>query len=530
MDANDDKNANPQLVARLRDAIGQENVKTSMMERVLYSHDLAPLPNLTQIAFKNIPDIVVRPHSSEDVVKIVRICADEGVPITPRGSSTWGLGGSIPIYGGVLIDFTGGMNKILDIDPVGLTVTAQPGCTWKQVYEACMEKGLLLCSYPSSFPSATLAGWISTGGIGVGSYKYGSAGQNLRNLEVVMPDGTLVNTGFEKVVDNQSAYNLTWLIVGAEGTLGVISKVTLKLMPGPEVMKALSYDFENLMAMGKPLMEMCRKRIDPLHIGFSDGKHFEMLRKAGKHAPEVGSMLNIMLEGDKTIVEYEEKVIDEIMAKHGGKRLEQSIAEHEWDERCYEFRAREIGIGHIPGEAVVPLKDFEVFAQRTYKLMDEMNMTGAIIGILADRNTVMFMPYYFADFDDLTNLTSFGFNKKFADMSYDYGGRPLGFGAFFASNLDKIRGPGAKYIRAIKTTIDPDDIMNPGKLVGTSLRGNIRIPPALFEVAMDAMATVKKVLPKDNSVDQRAEVLAQQRAKKERDEAVHGHPKEGGKH
>ncbi|QLH74153.1 MAG: FAD-binding oxidoreductase [Methanomassiliicoccales archaeon] len=526
MDSKEDNTANPQLVSRLRDAIGHENVKTSKMERLLYSHDLAPLPKETQIAFKNVPDVVVRPRNTDDVVKIVKIAYEEGVPITPRGSSTWGLGGSMPVFGGILVDFTGLMNNILDINPVDLTVTVQPGATWKQVYEACLEKGLLLGSYPSSFPSATIGGWISTGGIGMGSMKYGGAADNIRNMEVVMPDGTLINTGFDLVADNMSGYNLQRLICSSEGTLGLICKVTLKLVPAPEVMKALSYAFDSLEAAGAPLMEILRKRVDPLHIGFSDGKHFEMLRKIGRHAPEVGAMVNIELEGAKEVVAYEEKVIDEIMAKHGAKRMSDEVAEHEWEERCYEFRVREIGLGSIPGEVIVPLKHFAEFTKRTNKLLDQLNMTGAIIGTVADRNTVMFMPYYLADFDNLVNLTSFGFNSKLSDISYEYGGRPLGFGSFFASNLDKIRGPGAKYIRMIKNTIDPTDIMNPGKMVGTSIRGNIKIPPMLFELGMGAMAVVKQAIPKSKDVEERMEMYEQERAKKERAEAVHQHPKE----
>jgi glycolate oxidase len=499
------------------------------MERLLYSHDLAPLPNLTQIAFKNIPDIVVRPRSTQDVAAVVKIAAEEKIPITPRGSSTWGLGGSVPVFGGILIDTTGLMNKIIKIDAENLTVTAQAGCTWKQVYDACWEKGLLLCSYPSSFPSATLAGWVSTGGVGMGSYKYGSAGFNVRDIEVVMPDGTIVNTGYPTVCDNMTGYNLSWLIIGAEGTLGVICTVTLKLMPRGEL-RPISYAFPDLMAIGKPLMEMCRARVDPLHIGFSDGKHFELLKKAGKHAPEVGAMLNIALEGAKETVAYEEKVIDEIMTKAGGKKMDDATAQHEWDERCYEFRAREIGLGHIPGEAVVPLKDFSEVAKRTYDLMYEYKMTGAIIGTMVDRNTVMYMPYYFADFDELQNLTSFSFNKKFSDLAFEFGGRPLGFGAFFAGNLDRIRGTGAKYIRDIKKTIDPEDIMNPGKLTGTTLRFGVKITPGVFNFAMDGMGVVKKMLPRDNLVEEKAEILAEERAKKERAEAVHQHPKNGGKH
>ncbi|TFG56781.1 MAG: FAD-binding oxidoreductase [Methanomassiliicoccus sp.] len=520
MDAAEEKvsRAMAPVVAKLQDAIGRDNVKTSKMERLLYSHDLAPLPNVTQLAFKNIPDVVVRPHTTEDVVKIVKIAAEEKIPITPRGASTWGLGGSIPVFGGILIDSSGGMNKIIKIDVENLYVVAQAGCTWKQVYDACLEKGLLLGGYPSSFPSATLAGWVSVNGVGVGSYKYGTSAQLVRNLEVVMPNGTIVKTGYDPIMDNETGYNLNQLIIGAEGTLAYICTVTLKLEPAPEEMKSLSYGFENLRAVGKPLMDVARSRVRPLHMGFSDGNHFDLLKKAGKHALEVGAVLNIQLEGDKEIVAWEEKKLDEIMAKYGAKRLPDADATHEWEERCYEFRAREIGIGHIPGEALLPLNKFEEAVDTCYSILKELRMTGAIIGSMVDRNTVMFMPYYLFNPDEMQNLTSFAFNKKFADASLTMDGRPLGFGAFFASNLDTIRGTGAKYIRGIKKLIDPDDIMNPGKLTGTTTRYGIRIPPALFNLGMGMMGVVKKALPSESpDIEARQEAYAQERANAERD-------------
>ena len=92
-------------VAKLEDAIGKANVKTSKMERLLYSHDLAPLPNMAQLGFKNVPDIVVRPASTEDLQKIVKIAVEEGIPITPPGIVHWGLAGSVPVFAGILIDF-----------------------------------------------------------------------------------------------------------------------------------------------------------------------------------------------------------------------------------------------------------------------------------------------------------------------------------------------------------------------------------------------------------------------------------------
>ena len=112
------------IVSKLEAAIGAENVKTSKGERLLYSHDMAPLPKEAQVAFKLIPDIVVRPRSVEDVSKVVKLAAEEGVPVTPRGASTWGLAGAVTAYGGILIDMVGGMSKILEIDEKNMTITA----------------------------------------------------------------------------------------------------------------------------------------------------------------------------------------------------------------------------------------------------------------------------------------------------------------------------------------------------------------------------------------------------------------------
>jgi glycolate oxidase len=518
MAAADDKNvrdAPSSAVKKLEAAIGKENVKTSKMERLLYSHDLAPLPNVAQLGFMNVPDIVVRPRSTADVQKIVKIANEEGVPIVPRGASTWGLGGSMPVFGGIVIDMAGVMNKVIDIDVDNLCCTVEAGADYKKVYEACMAKGLILGSYPSSFPSATIGGWIAKDGVGVGSYKYGGPGLNLRSMEVVMPDGSVSQTGFRDVADNSAGYNLNALQVGAEGTLGVITKVTLKLHPFGGTLKNVSYSFDKLQDISKPLWELCRSQVIPLHIGFSDGRHFEYLRKAGKHAPEVGTILNIAFDGSREDVERDEAAVDAIMAKHGGKKMAPEVGQHEWDERCYEFRSREVGIGCIPGEVVVRLKDFEPVADACYRLLNEFKMDGAIIGIMCDRNTVMFMPYYFFNPDSLLQMTSYAYNKKTSDISYEYGGRPLGFGAFFASNLEIVRGKdNVRQMKAIKSALDENEIMNPGKLLEMKTRYGISLSSKLFELAMDAAGIAKKALPRQHEFDERAEDYEDERKKK----------------
>ncbi len=506
------------IVQKLEREIGAENVKISKMERLLYSHDLAPLPKEAQMAFKIIPDVVVRPRSVEDVSKIVKLAAHEGVPITPRGASTWGLAGAVPAFGGILIDMIGGMGKVLNIDEENMTITCQGGASWKQVYDAAWEKGFLLGSYPSSFPSASVAGWISTAGVGVGNYKYGSAGDNIRSMKVVIPDGSIVETGFETLSDNMSGYNLNRLFVGAEGTLGVICEVTFKLTPRPEVLRALAYAFPSLDKLQGPIKDITRSRVSPLHVAWSDANHFKFLRKVHPNAPNVGSLLLVTLEGDKAVVDHEEKVIDEIAAKHGGAKQSSEIATHEWDERCYEFRSREVGLGAIPMEVLVPVNDYAAMTNDLYDLMASMKMEGAIIGILTDRNTVMFMPYYMYDSESLSkSVTSLSFNYKCGDLAYKNNGRMLGgFGLFFGSLLKRVRGEGYEVEVAIKKAIDPKDIMNPGKLLGMKTRFGLPIGPGMLGFGMGAMATVKKVLPGDKNMDKKGSDFELENLEKEK--------------
>ncbi len=505
-------------VKKLEAAIGAENVKTSKMERLLYTHDSTQLPKEVQVAFKTVPDIVVRPRSTEDVQKIVKIAAQDGVPITPRGAASWYLAGAVPAYGGIVIDMAGGMSKILKIDEDNMTITCQAGASWKNVYDAAWEKGFLLGSYPSSFPSASVAGWISTAGVGMGNYKYGNAGDNIRNMVVVVPSGDIINTGFDQISDASSGYNLNRLFVGAEGTLGVICEVTLKLFPRPEVLRPVGYSFDKLEKMGEPLKEIVRSRVQPIHISWSDATFFDYIRKTGHNAPDVGCLLLVTFEGDKEIVEYEEKVVDAIVAKYGGKKESYELAMHEWDERCYEQRPAELGLGLSASEVLVPTNVFTTTVKGLYDLIESMKMEGCIIGIMVDRNTVMLMPIFLFDKESLTkSMISLSFAYKAGDVAKELGGRMLGgFGMLMGSQMKTLRGDGYKVQVAMKNAIDPREIMNPGKLLGMKTRFGLPVGPNLMGFGMGAMATVKKLMPADNMVEQKASELEKEELEKER--------------
>lgn len=468
------------------------------MERRLYSHDLAPLPKEMDLIFKTMPDHVDRPQYAQDVVQLVRKAISTNTPLVPRGAATWGLGGAVAVKGGRVLDMTA-MNKILSIDETNMVVTAQPGVTWKALAEALDAKGLFLPCYPSSFPSATLGGWISTGGTGIGAFKYGSAGDLIRNLEVVLPTGEIIHTGDKYVPQNGGGPNLNWLFVGAEGTLGVITEMTFAVLPKPEELRPVSYSFDDLRKFQPALKKLVRSGVAPMHIMFGDKLHYEYLRAIGKHAPDVGALITMSLTGTKAQVDYEEKVIDEVMTAAGAKKESKELAEHEWSERSYEFRVRELGVGAIPGEILVPIDRLNVVLDGTAKLIQQLKLKAPLIGTVADNNTAMLMPYYLTDEHKLVASTAaMGFAKRLGDLAFENGGRPVGLGIFFACNLAKYRGKeGAKLIRTIKDTLDPHGIMNPGKMVETGTRYGISLPAFLMNFGMHMMGSVKRILPRD---------------------------------
>jgi len=493
----------PETIKSLEEAIGKDNVSTSDMERMLYSHDLAPLPKEAGIAFNNIPDVVVRPTSVEDVAKIVRIALKTGAPITPRGASTWGLGGCQPAEAGIVVDFSSKLNQIYEIDEKNMCVKVGAGCTWKKVSEACAKKGLLVGSYPSSFPSATVGGWVSTGGIGPGGYKYGSARDSVLNLQVVTSEGVIMNTGYDKIANNMSGYNLNQLFSGAEGTLGLIATVTLRVYP-IGIIKPLAYDFQNLKDMQGPITEITKHpSLKPLHIAWSDHMHFEHQRKAGLHAPDVKNLFLVTLQGDPEFVALEEKVLDAIVENFGGKKVDNAIAQHEWDERCYEFRCRKVGTGSVPAEVVVRNEHWGAFVDECYEGFKKMKMAGGgIIGMIADRSTAMFMPYYFMDTETPLGMLAFAYNYYMGEKAEKYGGRSLGLGIFFASNLDLIRDAGsADYMRTLKTQADPYDIINPGHLVCGRTRFGLSLTTQLMGIASKMMQLIKTLMPADSGFE-----------------------------
>jgi glycolate oxidase len=498
------------LHIKLSKIVGADRVKTDKMERLLHNHDLAPLPPMMEMGFKMMPDAVVRPANAKEVSAVVKLAVSEKVPVVPRGGASWGYGGAMPANGGIVVDMTT-MNKVLRVDTENLEVEVEAGATWEKVAEEAAKKGLFIGYYPSSKPAATIAGWIATGGIGVGTYKYGSVKDNIRNMQVVLGDGRVVETGFDYVSDHSAGYSLNSLFVGAEGTLGLVTKVTLKAMPAPDVVKPISVRFDHLADILPLLRAITRSRVQPMHISFVDENHTAYLKRIGRHVATDGAVLNIVLEGAEGQVAWEEGEIDALISKHGGRRLPDEDAQHEWEENPYEFRVREVGVSAALAEVVVPLTEFRDMVGDTYELIKSMKMQASIIGMMGDRNTVLLMPYYlYVEKKMIKSMTSLSFASKVGALSYEYKGRPLGFGLFYAQNLKKVRGEGADVMWDIKTIMDPHDVINPGKMFEGLMRFGVPMPGFGMRMGMGMMAVGKKMLTKDKPLETKMKEKAEE--------------------
>ena len=196
-----------------------------------------------------LPEVVIKPRTAEEISAILKICNEDRIPVTPRGAGTGLSGGALPHLGGVLLS-TERMNSILEIDERNLQVTTEPGVITEVLQNAVKEKKLFYPPDPSSRGSCFIGGNIAENSGGPKAVKYGVVKDYVINLEVVLPSGEIIWTG-SNVLKNSTGYNLTQLIVGSEGTLGIVTKIVLKLIPLPEFDLLMLVPFKNLEEAGE---------------------------------------------------------------------------------------------------------------------------------------------------------------------------------------------------------------------------------------------------------------------------------------
>ena len=213
-------------------------------DRIFYGENINEDYSHDELGFvRKFPEIVVKVSTTEEVSNIMKYAYENNIPVTARGSGTGLVGACVPLNGGIIIDLSG-MNNILELDEENLTLTVEPGVLLMEIGKFVQEHDLFYPPDPGE-KTATIGGNISTNAGGMRAVKYGVTRDYVRGLEVVTPKGDILNLG-GKVVKNSSGYSIKDLIIGSEGTLGIITKATLKLLPLPKKSISLLVPFKEL--------------------------------------------------------------------------------------------------------------------------------------------------------------------------------------------------------------------------------------------------------------------------------------------
>jgi glycolate oxidase len=281
----------PDLVAQFQSLLGPNHVRIDDESRNAYGTDALKRGQPA--------DAVVLPGTAEDVAAVVRLCAEHRIPIVPRGGGTGYTGGAVPTRGGVVISLER-MNRILEIDEDNLIAIVEPCVVTGDLQDAVEKVGLFYPPDPASLRQSVIGGNVAECAGGPRAFKYGTTKQYVLGLEAVLPTGEIIETG-GKVVKNVVGYDLTHLLVGSEGTLAIITKIILRLVPKPPVQATLRATFETIEGAVAAVTAIIRERVVPAAVELIDGDSLEAVARyldVRSLAPEgTGAILLLEVDG-----------------------------------------------------------------------------------------------------------------------------------------------------------------------------------------------------------------------------------------
>ncbi|MGQ9625937.1 MAG: FAD-binding oxidoreductase [Anaerolineae bacterium] len=311
------------IIQELQTIVGEENVLTAPEELFLYEYDASL--NRAQ------PEAVVLPGTAEEVAQVVKLCYREGIPFTPRGAGTNLSGGSVPIKGGVVI-VTNRLNRVLEIDIPNQRAVVEPGIFNLDLQRALAKHGYLYAPDPASQKVSTMGGNVAENSGGPHCLKYGVTTNHVLGLEVVLPNGEIVHLG-GKALDIPG-YDLVGLMVGSEGTLGIVTKITVRIMRQPEAVKTMLVIFDDLETAGKAVSGIIAAGIIPATLEMMDNVTIKAVEKAVKagYPLDAEAVLIIELDGLKDDMERVAGEILEICRAVGAREVKMARTPAERDQ------------------------------------------------------------------------------------------------------------------------------------------------------------------------------------------------------
>jgi glycolate oxidase len=453
-----------QTVQRLVRVVGQRNVLSSPEDLYPYSMDAS-------LQYRAIPSLVVRPCTPEEVVEIVTLANKEKIPVVARGGGTNFVGGVVPVRSGIVLDLTR-MNKILEIKRTDLRCDVEPGVVHGDLEKELGKSGLFWPPDPGSSESCTIGGVLSTNAGGMRALKYGTARDWVLGLQVVLPTGEMIRTGARTLKSNVG-YDLTRLIVGSEGTLGVITEACLKVRPAPETTSRLSAFFNEIEKAGAAVAKIFESGVTPVIVELMDRN---VIRAANEWLhlglPDAEASMLIDLDGTKEEVENTAKKVEHILTEAGATDVQRAASKEEMEQLYLIRREGQIALPRLTGKMTmphdfcVPLSKLPEALRKVQELAEKWKMPVAILSHAGDGNV---HPIFSVDVTDSSEMKrARELNKEICMMALDLGGTVSGehgIGIDKAELMEHECGENSlRVMRSIKRAFDPNNIMNPGKM------------------------------------------------------------------
>lgn len=447
--------------------ISADRVTEDNIERKLYSRDLAFVPSImVKPFFQTLPDAVIRPGNAKQVADLLRQATNERIPVTPRAAASTSYYNCVPVRGGWVLD----MNDLrggIELDSVQQTVRVFPATTWFDLDDVLQQKGFAVKSYPSSAVSATVGGWVSMQGQGIGSLQYGGVGNQLVSLQVALP---LVR-GELRTITRQSDPPLDWF-VATEGTLGVITRVELSIRPRPVTESHHLFAFDDLNALGHSVASLAGIEPRPYTIFFADSGYLRLMERAGFDIPIdlpqptfPVSKKGVLLVSFQGIPSEVNRGRDK-MIHIPGKELSSDLALDEWNKRLHHLRTKRAGPSLLAAEVWLPLDKLTHYLISVAKLAERSHLLIGTYGFVIAPDTTLVMSLYPTDeHRTVKYLAAIGFTKRLHDLAARCGGRPYGVGLWNTAYLPRLFSrTQLTELKRRKALLDPFGIMNPGKL------------------------------------------------------------------
>ncbi|MEM7588302.1 MAG: FAD-linked oxidase C-terminal domain-containing protein [Acidobacteriota bacterium] len=415
------------------------------------------------------PQAVAFPRDTLEVQQIVRSCGRHGVPLVPFGAGSSVEGHVLPIHGGISLDLTG-MNRILAVHPQDLDVTVQAGVTRLQLEKALAEHGLFFPVDPGA--DATLGGMIATGASGTTAVRYGTMRENVLCLEVVLANGEVVRTG-TRAKKSSSGYDLTRLMIGSEGTLGVITEATLRVRGIPEGISAAVCSFRELGQAVQAAVEVIQWGIPVARVELLDAVQIAAVNQhSGLDHPEQPTLF-FEFHGSPTGVEEHARAAAKIAAEHGGEGFrwatdagERHRLWHARHEAYFADLALRPGARVMSTDVCVPISRLAECITETQVEIDRASFPVPIVGHVGDGNFHLLLvidPSSEAEIEEAKAL-----NRSLVERALRMGGTSTGEHGVGLGKQDWMtleHGPALDTMRAIKQALDPHGILNPGKIL-----------------------------------------------------------------